>query len=238
MRSRAPSTSARAAARRSASCEKKVGEDPQDANSWRDLATAYEQKQRTQDAVNALERYTALRPKDDSGLSELASQYTTLARGVRDRLAERPAGGRARVADDDVRAPEHHGLREDLRRPEGPPGSDRPAAPDAGLDEGLDRLHELPGRTEEGRDDFKKLASLTPTDVTVQYQLGQAAQAAGDYPTAIKAYKKFLKLAPTDVDAPQVRQLLQVGAEPGGYHRLHVGRWLDSPTVFRTCVPT
>ncbi|MBA3843671.1 MAG: tetratricopeptide repeat protein, partial [Actinobacteria bacterium] len=63
---------------------------------------------------------------------------------------------------------------------------------------------------------FKKLAGLTPTDVTVQYQLGQAATAAGDYKSAIAAYQKFLKLSPTDVDAPQVRQLLQaVKAQAG-----------------------
>ncbi len=47
--------------------EKKVQKHPRDANAWHDLATAYEQKQRTQDAVTALERYTALRPKDASG---------------------------------------------------------------------------------------------------------------------------------------------------------------------------
>ena len=36
--------------------ENKTVKHPQDAKAWRDLATAYEQKQRTQDAVNALER--------------------------------------------------------------------------------------------------------------------------------------------------------------------------------------
>ena len=56
---------------------------------------------------------------------------------------------------------------------------------------------------------FKKLVALTPTDVTVQFQLGQAAQSAGDYKTAVAAYTKFLKLAPQDVDAPQVAQLLK-----------------------------
>ena len=59
--------------------EKKTQKHPQDAQAWRDLATAYEQKQRTQDAVNALVRYTALRPKDAGGLQELAAQYSQLA---------------------------------------------------------------------------------------------------------------------------------------------------------------
>ena len=35
----------------------KVNKAPANAQAWRDLATALEQKQRTQEAVNALERY-------------------------------------------------------------------------------------------------------------------------------------------------------------------------------------
>ncbi len=61
------------------SLQKKVDKNPGSAKDWRDLATALEQKQRTQEAVNALERYTALRPKDQNALGELASQYGTLA---------------------------------------------------------------------------------------------------------------------------------------------------------------
>ena len=49
----------------------KVVKHPKDASAWRDLATALEQKQKTQDAVNALERYSALRPHDQSALAEL-----------------------------------------------------------------------------------------------------------------------------------------------------------------------
>ena len=62
------------------SLQKKVDKEPQNATAWRDLATAYEQKQRTQEAVNALQRYTALKPKDDTGFSELAAQYGILSR--------------------------------------------------------------------------------------------------------------------------------------------------------------
>ena len=63
---------------------------------------------------------------------------------------------------------------------------------------------------------YKKLAGLTPDDVSVQYQLGQSAQSAGDYKTAIAAYQRFLKLSPSDVDAPRVKQLLaQAKAQAG-----------------------
>ena len=61
------------------SLHKKTEKNPSDSQAWRDLATALEGKQRTQEAVTALQRYTALRPQDQSALQELATQYTTLA---------------------------------------------------------------------------------------------------------------------------------------------------------------
>ena len=57
------------------SLQSKVAKNPNSAADWRDLATAYEQKQRTSDAVTALEHLTALHPKDTNALAELASQY-------------------------------------------------------------------------------------------------------------------------------------------------------------------
>jgi tetratricopeptide (TPR) repeat protein len=61
------------------SLQKKTTNNPNDANAWRDLATAFEQKSRTQEAITALQRYSALRPKDQSALEELAGQYSSLA---------------------------------------------------------------------------------------------------------------------------------------------------------------
>ena len=85
-----------------------------------------------------------------------------------------------------------------------------PPAPD------VSALTNYQSASKQAEETFKRLATLTPTDVTVQYQLGQAAQAASDFPAAIAAYKRFLVLAPNDVDAPSVRQLLkQVRAQAG-----------------------
>jgi cytochrome c-type biogenesis protein CcmH/NrfG len=198
------------------SLEKKTVQHPQDANAWRDLATAYEQKQRTNDAVSALERYTALRPKDDSGLAELASQYTTQARGFAT----------------DYQAAQVQGATISPQTTFAPPSSTvfgKIYADPKALQDPISQLLETQAQTkaqtayskytaaqQSAEATFKKLAGLTPTDVTVQYQLGQAATAAGDYKSAIAAYQKFLKLSPTDVDAPQVRQLLKaVKAQAG-----------------------
>ena len=56
---------------------------------------------------------------------------------------------------------------------------------------------------------YQRLAKLTPKDATTQLQLGQYAEAAGNSAVAIAAFKKFLKLAPTDVEAPTVRRDLK-----------------------------
>ena len=47
-------------------------ERPNDAVAWKDLATAYEGKGRTDDAVFAWSRYTTLKPKNVEGLQSLA----------------------------------------------------------------------------------------------------------------------------------------------------------------------
>ncbi len=61
------------------SLQHKVQRNPADATAWRDLATAYETKQRTSDAVGALVEYTRLAPKDQDALLDLAGQYQKLA---------------------------------------------------------------------------------------------------------------------------------------------------------------
>jgi len=54
------------------------------------------------------------------------------------------------------------------------------------------------------------VAARTPNDPTVQLQLASAAETATDYKTAIAAYKRFLKFAPDDPRAPQVRQRIKL----------------------------
>jgi tetratricopeptide (TPR) repeat protein len=48
----------------------------------------------------------------------------------------------------------------------------------------------------------------TSEEASAQLQLASAAQTAGDTPTAVKAYQRFLKIAPDNANAPAVRQTL------------------------------
>jgi tetratricopeptide (TPR) repeat protein len=188
----------------------KVNKAPANAQAWRDLATALEQKQRTQEAVNALERYAALRPKDQNALAELASQYGTLANSYAADYTAAQQEASQYAAPGAVFAPAS-------TTPFGKAFADPTALQDpisASIQKQASTKQSTAysnfqnaQRSAEGV--YQKLVALNPSDATTQIQLGQAAQSAGDTKTAIAAYDAFLKLAPTDPLAPQVKQALK-----------------------------
>jgi tetratricopeptide (TPR) repeat protein len=194
-----------------------VAKHPQQATAWRDLATAYEAKQRTQDAVGALERYTALRPKDTDALAELASQYSTLAQAAATDYQNAQAESSAASPTAALAPASNTVFGKIFNDPQGlkdPIGS---VASQHAQSQAQAAFSSYQQAQQNAETTFGKLAKLTPKDVTVQYQLGQSALAAGDAKTAVKAYKTFLKLSPNDVDAPQVKQLLkQAQAQAAG----------------------
>jgi tetratricopeptide (TPR) repeat protein len=190
--------------------QKKVAKNPEDATSWRNLATAYEQKQRTQDAVAALERYSALKPKDDGALAELASEYGTLATTYSTDYTNAQAEAASASPPGAAFAP-------GASTPFGKAFNNPKALQDpiATAVQALATTKENTAYTSyqtaqaNAEAAYKKLVALQPSNATTQVQLGQAAQAANDTATAISAYKAFLKLAPTDPLAPQVKKVLK-----------------------------
>ena len=58
-------------------------------------------------------------------------------------------------------------------------------------------------------DTYRRVAAVTPNDPNAQLELAQAATDSGDYATAITAYEDFLKIAPDDPTAVEVRRLLK-----------------------------
>jgi tetratricopeptide (TPR) repeat protein len=191
------------------SLQGKVAKHPADASAWRDLATAYETKQRTKDAVGALEQYTALRPKDTNALSELASQYGTLAQSYATDYQNAQAAVTAASPSTALAPAANTVFGKIFNDPKGLQDPIGTVAASQAQSAAQTALSNYSGAQQSAEKSLEKLAKLTPKDVTVQYQLGQAAQAAGDAKTAVRAYKTFLKLSPNDVDAPQVRQLLK-----------------------------
>jgi cytochrome c-type biogenesis protein CcmH/NrfG len=191
------------------SLEHKAAKNPADAKAWRDLATAYEQKHRTQDAIDALQQYVRLRPKDTGTLSELASEYQQLASD--DYTNYTTAAEQAQVANPEA-----------TFAPPSTTAFGKVFASPTGLQDPIDQITSSQASTaaqtayqgyqtaiSQSEATYQRIAKQTPGDPTVQFQLGQAAAAANDLKTAVSAYKRFLKLAPNDVDAPTVRQDLK-----------------------------
>jgi cytochrome c-type biogenesis protein CcmH/NrfG len=187
----------------------KTEQHPNNAADWRALATALETKHRTAEAITALERYTALKPKDASALTELAGQYTQRATDLQTQV--QTAQQQSQTADPEAAfAPA-------ATTPLGkvfasPSGLQSPISSVVSQTVGsqataLYQQYQQVISQREGA--YKRVAALTPNDPTAQISLGQAALNAQDTATAITAFKKFLKLAPQDPEAVYARNALK-----------------------------
>ena len=191
------------------SLEGKVAKHPQDAAAWRNLATAYEQKQRTSDAVSALEHLSALHPKDSNVLEELASQYTALATTYGNAYAAAQSAAQEAAPATSFTPPASSPLGRAYNDPKALQDPISTAVTQIASSKATDAYSKLQSTATKAEDAYRKLSRLTPTDATLQIQLGQAAQTAGDTKTALAAYRKFLKLAPADPLAPQVKRVVK-----------------------------
>jgi cytochrome c-type biogenesis protein CcmH/NrfG len=185
--------------------QKKANAHPADANAWRDLASAYETKQQPQGAVDALKRYVALRPKDTSGLQELAAEQTQLATQVYNQLTAQESVAAVSVPAATFAPASTSPLGKAFANQD-PVQSALQSAANTSLGSLQQKLVAAEQQTEST---YSRLVQLDPTDANSQLLLGQSAQTAGDTGTAVKAYKAFLKLAPDDPDASQVRSQLK-----------------------------
>jgi tetratricopeptide (TPR) repeat protein len=185
------------------SAEKRVSENPRDAAAFRDLATAHQAEGNTDEALEALENFVALRPKNVDGLRELAALY--LAKTSEAQQEANDANFRAAYT---------------------VPGATiastiiidgKPLEPDAissavnqRLSEAVNAaLSEAQSAASRAVETYRRIAEASPRDPNVQLELAQAAQNAGDSATAIAAYEKFLKIAPGDPTAPEVKRLIK-----------------------------
>ena len=178
---------------------------PRDPSKWQDLATAYEQKQQYQGAVDALNHLVSLQPKNQGALQQLAGDQSQLANQIYSDLITQQSVASALVPGATFAPSSATLLGKALAN-----GDPLQAALQQNASTQLQTQQEkliTAERATEGT--YQKLADLTPTDANAQLLLGQSAQTAGDNATAIKAYKTFLKLAPTDPEASQVKSQLK-----------------------------
>jgi tetratricopeptide (TPR) repeat protein len=181
---------------------KEVQKHPTDPKGFRDLATAYESKGDTPNAISALQQYTALRPKAAAVWSELGGLQLTQAQ---DYVTQYQAA----YSNQQLAAPSA-GF-----RPTGTLGTAlgtdpiEQAAATSANSSTTDLSQRATAAYSGAITSFKALAKLQPANPNAQFQLAQAAQASGDTATAIAAYKAYLKLNPSSSTAAQIRQLIK-----------------------------
>ena len=187
------------------SLQKKVKQHPKNAAAWRALASKLEQDQKVDRSIVALQHYVKLAPKDESSLQELAGLYTRRASDYYNlynaglarsqivspnsifRPSPKSALGKAYANQDPFLTLANTGIQ-------------------AKQNAALTRLSVLNSQSENA---YKKLVKLAPDNASYQIQLGEVATNLGDTPTAEKALKTFLKLAPNDSLAPTAKQALK-----------------------------
>jgi len=188
----------------------RISENPKDAQAFRDLATALQANGETDEAVEALESFVALRPRNVDALRELAGLYLAQATDAQQRaqLADLRASYLATGAAiagsiqlggkpldvDPISSAVSSVISEDS------------SAAFADVQEAVGKYV----------DAYKRIAAAATSKPDGQLELAQQAEGVGDFPTAIAAYEKFLKLAPDHPNAPDVkRKLKQLRAQVG-----------------------
>lgn len=185
---------------------KKAEAHPSQPKLWHDAATKLEADNRLDDAIGALKHYTALRPKDESVLAELAGVYLRRAGEVQQAYFD--AQTRSQIL-----APSPVGqplatstLGKALSGVANPIQSAVAGSISGQTSAAYGHLLQLESDVVGA---YKKLAKLSPKDAPTQLRLAQVAQAAGDAATATAGYEAFLRLAPDDPLAPSAKKALK-----------------------------
>lgn len=176
---------------------------PNDPEAWLALSTALQTEGETAEAITALDRAIALRPKDPDPYRQLASLHLTLAtkRQQDAQLAQYVAA---------FRAPAQSFLL--FAAPSGQTVLQDPIGlgiTSQATQQATTAFQEAQSEAVLAVDAYEQLAKLQPGDPNVQLELAQAAQQTGDATTAIAAYERFLRLAPDDPNASIVREQLK-----------------------------
>jgi tetratricopeptide (TPR) repeat protein len=185
-----------------------IKDEPNNPQGYRDLATALQREGRNSEAIAPLERYVQMRTTDREALRQLGALHMAQARTYEEQGAIAQAE-LTRLTGGDVLSP----------------GSQSPFGQEFGNPQitGIEsqkytqQLNQAYlGIQESYRDAvrvFQRLVAVTPDDQEADeplifLQLGQAAQSAGDLKAAVKAYERYLQVAPDSASAPAVRAQL------------------------------
>ena len=183
--------------------EKEIQKYPNQAKGFRDLATAYEQKGDTGNAVSALQQYLVIKAKDVNAWGELGGLQ--LQQGQ-----EWATKYQAAAAAQQAAAPSQSFL---------------PTSGTLGTALGTNPIEqalasEASGTTNDyyqratlsyqnAVQSYQQAADLQPHNANAQFQVATAAQTAGEYDVAVTALKKYLKLNPSTPQRTQIENLIK-----------------------------
>lgn len=184
--------------------ENKLQDNPTSAQAKLELADAYTQNDRPEEAIPVLEQYLDQRPRDADVFSRLAGLY--MGQGARHQQDAALAQAELQAAAPGTVFAPPTGIMATLR------GQGEVAkALSSGANERLsESSSEAALSFQQARDSYKRLAQLTPDDSSVQFSIAQASEQAGDFESAIAAYRQFMKLAPDDPNVPAIRRQIQL----------------------------
>jgi len=184
--------------------QQRTFDNPKDAQAFKDLSTAYQADGQTDNAIEALTNYTTLRPKDTDALRELAALYLQKVSAAQERVQIY----QARSA---FLAP--GAALDSVYQLGGSPLKPDPITSAVSTDYETQisaASSEAASASAQAVDQYRKIAQVRPTDPTVRLELASAAQSANDIATTIAAYKAFLRLAPDDPTANEVKRQLKL----------------------------
>ena len=176
---------------------------PKDANAQFAYANALQARGRTQEAIAALESYTALKPKDTDALRQLANLWGSVANKARQEQQLASAQATEASAASSIAVPDSAFLRE----------VEQNKIAQTLAEQANGRANAAAGRAQSAAGSqqrvYEQLTLLIPDDPSIFLSLGIASQEANDAESAIAAYQKFLDLAPNDPSAAQVEQQIE-----------------------------
>jgi tetratricopeptide (TPR) repeat protein len=180
---------------------KATQKNPKDAQAWNDLASAYDLNGDYASAIPAWVTFTNLRPRSVDGLTRLATDYEQ-------QLAAQQQAAQIAQSESQNSQPSNFGppsssaLGRALGSLSDPINSTSSSSSTQALSDALQAMQDTSNQLVGV---YQKLAKVQPTESGTQIQLAQAAENAGQPGVAIAAYKRFLKIAPDDPNAPQAK---------------------------------
>jgi predicted TPR repeat methyltransferase len=182
--------------------QKHVKDHPNDPQGYRDLATAYESKGDSTGAVGALQQFTNLKPKAAKAWAELGGLQLSQAQSFLQAYQE-AYQGRQLLAPSASLVPTGK-----LGQALGTNKAEQVAAQQADAS-----VQNLQQQTQvafnSALTSYEKVTTLTPKDSNAWFQFAQTAQQAGNYPSAVKGYKRYLALNPESTSKAQIEQLIK-----------------------------